>query len=148
MLTALTMCIVLAGCGDDDDGDDAPAPTLDVVATPTTVAAGGTMSLAVTVTDFEFTGDHDPHGHSKPVRNHEEGHAYSGPRTGHFHVYLDNLEAGTEPLLQGTSAPVDIVIPADTGAGQHTLMVRLHGPDHKIITPEIVDTVPFTVSSP
>lgn len=129
---ALVIFAVTAACGAEK-----PHPTLSAEASPTTVAAGGTTMLTVAVTDFELL---------PPAGEGQEGHGAGGdadPNKGHYHVYLDSLE--TNPIAQDYRTPYELTIPAGTGAGAHTLIVRLNHVDHRFIVPEVKDSIGITV---
>lgn len=87
--------------------------------------------------EHEHEEDHD-HDHGSSASG-----DYDGPRIGHYHIYLDDLM--TEPLVQGWQDSVEVTIPADTAAGSHMLMLRLHGLDHRIIEPQIVGSTMIEV---
>lgn len=146
----------LAGCAEADDPQDPPA--LEISVTPDEIDAGDTVTVTIDVTDFELV---EPHEHGAAIddpqfRSHTPGHlpkqdvgseskpmgaAYDGPREGMYHVYLDSTES--QPLGMGHMETFEATVDADSG--EHEIIVRLHGADHKVITPEITDAVPLTV---
>lgn len=130
-----TLCLA-AACGDDgsdatpavDAGPDAPpVPMLAVTATPTTVAAGGSVTLAVSVENFEIV---DPRTMSGVM-----------PGKGHFHYQLDTAAMYTAAWNAQVVAP----IPAATPPGPHVINVWLVNDNHVDIEPPTYATVTITV---
>lgn len=124
-LTTLTLGTAACTKGD---------PSVELAVTPTTFALGEPAVAEVTTTNFTLASDEHAHG--------------DVPRDeGHFHLYLDSFE--TEPLYQGFQARLDILITkAQTSPGEHTLLVRLHTLDHKILEPQVTDSVVVTLTDP
>jgi hypothetical protein len=114
-------------------------PTISVSADPTTFASGESTALTIEVTDFHLEAPAERLPTDPSLRHGDEG--YASACEGHYHVYLDDLES--EPLLQGHESPVDVVV--DAAAGPHELLVRLNGNDHKIVEPEVVDSVEISI---
>lgn len=141
------------GCNGDDE-DDLPPPTVQVSISPDTIASGDMITVDVEVEHFTLSDgqDHD-HDHEDlqldrtpglragvAPQAHGDG-AYHGPREGHYHVYLDDLESN--PLVHTSEHRVTLAVEADPG--QHEIIVRLHSLDHRIIEPQITDSTPLTV---
>jgi hypothetical protein len=138
------------GC--DSEEDPQPPPTLSVEATPTEISSGDSVTLKFTIENFTLSGEHD-HAHleaafdpdlaARPDPLEAEDVAeYDGPREGHVHVYLDDFE--TNPIGMLTVTEAEVVVEAEPGT--HTLLCRLHGSDHKIIEPQVIDSVELTVN--
>ncbi|MCA9650319.1 MAG: hypothetical protein KC501_10445 [Myxococcales bacterium] len=150
LLVTLLAASSIACTGDDDEGG--PAPTLMMTADRSEIATGETITLTIEVENFELSGEEHQHlerGFDPPLAA-EPGDPlaaeaeYTGPRVGHVHVYLDDLMVN--PLAMITTSPGQVVVDAEPGA--HTLIGRLHGTDHKIIEPQIIDEVEITVLAP
>ncbi len=103
-------------------------PTIEVTATPNSIAAGETTQLTIAVTNFEL---------DQPGGANEDGH-------GHYHVYLDDATGG-DYLTNGSTPTVMVEIPANTPAGAHTLRINLTDNNHKPFNPSIEDIVDITV---
>ncbi|MBM4356592.1 MAG: hypothetical protein FJ096_00625 [Deltaproteobacteria bacterium] len=116
------------------------APTLDLTVTPTTFALGEAAKATIATTNFELKADDHDEG--------EDAHAHDvDPHEGHFHLYLDSLE--TEPLYQSYLPSLDVLITAaQAKPGEHVLIARLHTLDHKILEPQVKDTVTITLTDP
>jgi len=130
-LFAIASLVVMGACGEDTP----PPEILSVEVTPSTVAPGGTVNVAVELAHFEFTEEHEDHEAPK--------HGEGGDNVGHIHVYLDDLM--TNPLAMPIEAAFDVTVPADTELGAHTLILRLHDADHLIIEPEVTADAAITV---
>jgi hypothetical protein len=102
---------------------------VELTVAPATVAAGEMITATVVVQGFVLEA---PEGQSN-----EAGH-------GHFHIYLDDA-TGTNYLLAGETATVDVRIPANTPAGAHTLRVNLGQNNHAPLVPAVKDVVDIVV---
>ncbi|MCO4772132.1 MAG: hypothetical protein KDA24_19015 [Deltaproteobacteria bacterium] len=130
------------------------APSFDEIsAAPATVEAGGDIDLTFLVSNFDFSMEsEDEHAHGDDDDDdHGDAVDLDGPcPIGHVHVYLDDLM--TEPLGQPTTPTATVTIPADTPAGEHTLIGRLHGLDHTIFVTddgeEVTAQTTITVEDP
>ena len=153
LATLLASIAFVPACADDADdmgGHEhdtcTELPTITVSADPTTIASGDTVTVSVSVTNFELR-DPEDHDHDEADELVPRGTAppedYEGPCGGHFHVYLDNTDEGNNPLAMGYEGTVDVMVEGD--AGVHTLIVRLNADDHSIIEPEIFDTVDIEI---
>ncbi|MEX1362435.1 MAG: hypothetical protein AB1Z98_04870 [Nannocystaceae bacterium] len=171
-LLSILLAMTAFGCDEDEAVADMPAPVLRVEADVTEVMPGDTITLTIEVDNFTLSGEDHDHDHgddhehlergfepglaspSGPAAA-EEGHedhdhdhgddaAYDGPREGHVHVYLDDTMV--DPLAMLTTATGEVVIDAEPGT--HTLINRLHGADHKIIEPQIIEEIEITVLAP
>ena len=137
ILSTLVLGLALTACGGD------PAITA-VTLTPSTVAAGGTVNVAVTLENVEL-GALDAASALTARDTTARGlRAAHGDAAGmHLHAYFDNTESN--PLVQTSSATFPVVIPAATAAGAHQLIVRLHNHDHTIYEPEVKTSAALTV---
>lgn len=97
----------------------------------TEVEAGGTLAVTVFVGNFELMDFED-----------NEGGVVFGE--GHYHIYIDD-HTGEDFLARDFRSAVDVVIPANTTAGAHTLRVSLRNHDHSELDPPIEDVVDITV---
>jgi len=136
---ALVLILGLVACGGDDEADDdtapdasAGAPSVTASSNATSVLAGGQLTLTVSVTNFALV---DPATNTVNV----DGH-------GHYHVYLDDA-TGASYLAATSEATTPVTIPASTAAGLHTLKVQLFNNDHSALSPEVSDTIEFTVTT-
>ena len=133
---ALLLClcltaVALSACEDHAEEDCAGAAAIGTFTiTPATVAAGGQVNAQLVVSNF-LLGHHDGGGHAHACPN------------GHVHIYLDDLL--TNPLAMPDEASSTVTIPAGTPAGEHQLIARLHGSDHKILKPEVSATAKIVV---
>lgn len=136
-ITTLVLGLALTACGGD------PAIT-GVTLTPSTVAAGGTVSVAVTLENVEL-GAIDAESALTARDSTSRGlRASHGDAAGmHLHAYFDNTESN--PLVQTSSATFPVVIPATAAAGAHQLILRLHNHDHTIYEPEVKTSASLTV---
>jgi hypothetical protein len=136
--------LALGACEDGHTHEQCEMPTVSVEADPTTIVSGEDVTLTVTVENFTLMDPeaHD-HGDERPDDT-QFRHGYDGACEGHYHVYLDDLM--TNPLMMAWEEEVTVTVDAD--AGEHELFVRLNDPDHKIIQPEVVDSVAITVNAP
>ena len=91
----------------------------------------GSMSGMDMDMDMDMDTDHDDHHDSDST-------------SGHIHIYLDDLETNNIAMM-GTSM-AEIVIPADTELGAHTLIARLHDSTHLILEPQVIETVDLDVT--
>lgn len=96
---------------------------------PTTVPPGGGVTVDVEVGNFILE---EPVGQPNQV-----GH-------GHYHIYLDGA-VGTNYLESGAADPVDIVIPAATAVGAHTLRVSIGDNGHVPLSPAVETILDITV---
>ncbi len=121
---------------------DTPAPTVSISVSPDRFPNGGSTQVSVAVTDFELATEDGTH-HSGAESHQEEGTETGGDivRTGHYHIYLDSLD--TNPLKMSSEASIQLTVTATVGA--HSLIVRLHGLDHRIIEPQITDEAAITL---
>ena len=117
---------VLAACGDDMPTDT--GPSLLATALPTTIAAGGDVTVTVTADHFtlEVPGGPNASGH------------------GHYHVYLDGATGGNY-LAEDAAASVQVTIPGTTVPGPHTLRVELANNDHSALNPAVSTMIDLTV---
>ena len=142
LIPALT--VLLAACG-----GEAPHPQiLEFTIDPGEVVAGGTLESTVVVQDFEFTGGEMDMSTMTGEGTHDHDHDHGDEaseevQTGHAHIYLDTVDSN--PLLMQTAETETVTIPADTPAGEYTLIARLHGADHLIIEPQVIAEVSLTV---
>ncbi len=147
LCAALLLTTTLACSGDEEEGG--PTPTIRAEADVTEIMSGDTVTLTFEIEHFTLSGESD-HEHLEldfdpPLTAQADPFAageYTGPSEGHVHVYLDDLEEN--PLAMITTVTGEVVVEADPGA--HTLICRLHGSDHKIIEPQIIDEVDLTVN--
>jgi hypothetical protein len=96
---------------------------------PNTVAAGEAVTVTIEVGNFIL---------EEPVgQPNEDGH-------GHYHVYLDAATGGNY-LIAGSVSPVDVVIPAATPAGQHSLRVSISDNAHVPLIPPVETILDITV---
>ena len=136
-----TLTCSLLACGDETTAEECPTVENPVIesfdVTPTTLAAGDTIDATVAGQELGFEEGHhaEEGGHSA-----EEESTCKG---GHLHVYLDELM--TNPLVMTEETTFQITIPADTAAGDHTLIARLQNRDHSIYEPEVTKEVTITV---
>lgn len=157
-LFAAVLATTAFGC--DTAEEEEPAPTLRAEADVTEIASGDTVTLTFTIENFTLTGEagHDDHDHDHD-HDHDnleldfdpplvagndpfaDGDHYDGPREGHVHVYLDDFM--TNPIGTITTLTGEVVVEADPGP--HVIMARLHGADHMIIEPQIIDEIDITV---
>ncbi|MEM7155824.1 MAG: hypothetical protein AAF799_23440 [Myxococcota bacterium] len=159
-LFAVVLATSAFGC--DTPEEEEPAPTLMAEADVTELDSGDTVTLTFTIEHFTLTGeaggDHDDHDHDHD-HDHDnleldfdpplvagndplaDGDAYHGPREGHVHVYLDDFMSN--PIGTITTSTGEVVVEADPGP--HVIMARLHGADHRIIEPQIIDEIDITV---
>lgn len=131
----------LGACEDGHTHEQCDMPTISVEADPTTIASGDDVTLTVTVENFTLM---DPEGHDHGDERPDDTQfrdGYEGACEGHYHVYLDDLM--TQPLLMAWEEEISVTVDAD--AGEHELFVRLNDGGHKIIQPEVVDSVMITV---
>lgn len=144
-----TLALVLGACG-------SPDPELQsVTVTPSTVAAGEDLTLAIALEHFDLRNPDDAGSHGLRAADGEHGDDEASgdyPSEGHFHVYQDTVE--TNPLMincpehckhPGFAKEVRARIPEDTAAGEHTIIVRLNDNGHRTLTPHIMATATFTV---
>jgi hypothetical protein len=137
------------GCSGNDE--ELPPPTIQVSVSPDTIASGDMVTVTVQVENFSLPTDQDhDHDHlelepsgalqagASPAKH---GDDYHGPREGHYHLYLNDLMSN--PLVHAYEHEVSVVIEAEPG--QHEIIARLHGLDHRIIEPQITDSTPITV---
>jgi hypothetical protein len=132
------------------------APTLRLSVSPETIAGGDMVTFEFTIENFTLAEHgHDEEGHLaldadfelrsevEPARDGDHGDEaqYAGPREGHVHVYVDDLM--TNPILQTVELTPSVVL--DAAPGQHEIIARLHGTDHRIIEPQITDSVTINV---
>jgi len=132
---ALSMGLLLWACSP-------PHPTIAVRAEPSTVRAGESLQVHVTVSDFTLRSPAQTHALRLEGGDHGEGGG--DPNQGHYHVYLDSLE--TNPILQDHRSPATVVIPIGTSTGAHALIVRLNHDDHRTIVPHVQATAAITVT--
>lgn len=112
----LFSAFLLIGCGGDDTSG---AISVAMTCSPSSGAAGATITASITAENFEFVAPTDP-----PSAN-VEGE-------GHYHIYLDN-NTGTNYLAASIAATTPVVIGAPTAGwtvGAHTLKVVLNNNDH------------------
>ncbi len=114
--------------GQGGGGIGEPA-SVSMVVTPSTMAAGATVDVVVTVEGFVLEA---PQGQPN-----EAGH-------GHFHIYLDGASGGNY-LLAGETENVSLTIPANTTPGPHSLKISLGENDHAPVSPAIEQVVDITV---
>ncbi len=129
---ALT-ALALSACGGD------PA-IVSVTATPSTVAAGGTVNVVVELENVELGEAAAEHALTARGLRAAHGEETTGM---HLHTYLDDLE--TNPLAQTSVASFDVVIPATATVGAHQLIVRVHNGDHTILEPQVLKSAAITV---
>lgn len=133
----VSFALLLAACASDPkpavDAPVAPTadastqPSLEVIPTPSTVAAGGSVSFAVNVTNFRIV---DPRPGPAPKAG-----------EGHFHYYLDDAV----DYVAGWTASVTIRTTAQTSLGEHTVRFVLATSAHEEVTPKVETTATFTV---
>ena len=122
--------LVTAACGSSKPtavDARATAPALAIVASPTTVARGGTVTFAVSVERFTIVSPL-----TKPPPKDGEGH---------YHYYLDDAEnytAGWTPTV--AFKPSETMAP-----GPHTMRFVLATNVHQEVTPVVEATATFTV---
>ncbi len=147
-LAALT----LIACGSTAD------PSISAMTvSPAMVAAGGELTVNVTVDNFELKNP-DDHGGSHGLRAaEEEGHMHGEsdgdyPGEGHFHIYMDSVDENPLQLNcpdhckhPGFAGTVRAKIPDDATAGAHKLILRLNDNGHMTLTPHIMATADFMV---
>lgn len=125
--TGAALLLIASACGNDKH--DCPSASFTTfTATPNTVAAGGTVGIAVAGDHLNFETDAD-HDEECPG--------------GHLHIYLDDLM--TNPIVMEEVDAFDAVIPTGTSAGAHTLIIRLHNHDHTIVEPQVTMQTSLTV---
>ena len=132
---ALPFAVALAACSDSAEpaqpdaavAVDAAEPAVSLTATPTTVAAGQSFTVAVDVAAFELV---------SPL-----GGATAMPGQGHFHYMLDawaDYQAGWTPSIT-------VPVAAGTAAGPHTFTLWLVDGDHNELAPMVLATTTITV---
>jgi hypothetical protein len=146
---ALALAVpLIAGCDDadhDHDGGEHECPAEDpeissFMGDTSSLAAGSDIELMIHVENFEFGhGGHDDDGDSH-AGDDDGAMECAG---GHVHIYLDSLMEN--PLAMPESSPTLITIPAETAAGSHMLVARLHNYDHTIVEPEVTAELEITV---
>ena len=107
--------------------DGSTKPAIAVVATPATIAAGETVSVAVTTTNFKIV---DPRS-GPPVKDGE----------GHYHYYVDDAPN----YIAGWTPSVTITTPASITPGVHTIRFVLATNAHEEVTPIVETSTTFTV---
>ena len=130
-----SLVLVLAACGGSNRATvgapptigAAPKPAIALVTTPGTIAPGGSVSIAVTATNFKIV---DPRS-EPPVKDGE----------GHFHYYLDDAP----DYIAGWTPSVTIATPATITAGTHTVRFVLATNAHEELTPLVEASTTFTV---
>lgn len=127
-----TLVAGLSGC------IQAPPPPTVAVASPaegTAYPPGGTITLSLVVTNFELT---DPDAAAaKGLTRHDNGDADHAAdhasmeyaRQGHYHIYLDQA-SGSDDHVTAWTESVDVPLPADLAAGEHTLRIELRDNEH------------------
>lgn len=171
-LFSILLAMTAFGCDEEETGEIEPAPVLRVEADVTEVMPGDTITLTIDVEHFTLSGEGETHDHDhgddhehlergfepglvspdEPAaaeaghgdHDHDADAVYEGPREGHVHVYLDDTMVN--PLAMLTTSTGEVVIDAEPGP--HTLINRLHGADHKIIEPQIIEEIEITVLAP
>ncbi len=130
----LSVLFLLAACGSDQSTVDAPpvvdaslAPSLSAVANPTTIAAGGTVVLGVTTSNFTVISPNVAVGIK--------------PGEGHYHYYLDDAAN----YIAAWTPTVGVRTAANAAPGLHMIRVVLVTSAHVEITPLVETTVTFTV---
>lgn len=135
----LALALPFTACEEGHHDESCDMPTISVEGDPTTIASGDDVTLTISVENFTLIDPEDAHMHGDIEGT--EFRAYDGVCEGHYHVYLDDLM--TDPILQAWDEEVTVTVDADPG--DHELIVRLNGSDHKFIQPEIKDSVTITV---
>ncbi|MCB9648080.1 MAG: hypothetical protein H6730_15930 [Deltaproteobacteria bacterium] len=131
-LTLALAALSLAACGGGD-------PSVSVTADKSSLASGDTVTLTVTVENFELRA---PAQALRAAHGDEEQTA--GEVTsdgGHYHVYLDSTDVN--PLTMAWTPTVNVTVTASTGP--HQLIVRLNADDHRFLVPEVKAHVDLTV---
>jgi hypothetical protein len=137
-LLFLSTAGLLVACGgaqpapsDPIDGgpDAAPPPEITATATPDTVTAGESFTIAVEVEGLEVVNPTTPTG--------------AGPGKGHFHYQLDTWDDYTA----GWTPTVSIATTGDTPPGEHTVRLWLVDGFHTDIRPRVETTVTVTVEA-
>ena len=131
---------LVTGC--HDHSEEVLPPTLEISVDPTTVQRGGQVTLTVTVDNFTLR---DPDSvESTPMASpqHEDTGTTTAATSGHYHVYIDSLEEN--PLRMAWETEIDILL--DVDAGEHEVFVRLNDDTHRIVEPQVVDSVMVTVT--
>jgi hypothetical protein len=136
--------VCFGGCAEPQE--ECGTPTLEVSGAPTTIVSGDEITVSVTTTNFELR---DPEGHTHedhgdPGEDDLEFRSGGGSCGGHYHVYLDSFEVN--PLLMAWEEEQAVTVEGDNG--DHEIMVRLNGDDHKILDPDITDSFPIEIVAP
>ncbi len=123
----LALGVVLAGCGDSTGSSN--DPTVNALLAPSTVAAGGDVTITITTEHFTLelpSGQPNAKGH------------------GHYNVYLDNATGGNY-LIVDAGGSTQVTIPLATIAGLHTLKVQLYNNDSSPLAPAAFSVANLTV---
>jgi hypothetical protein len=122
----VTIGALLSGCGDSTGSSTEPA--VQVLVSPSTIAAGGDVTLTITTDHFTLelpAGQPNVTGH------------------GHYQIYLDNATGGNY-LALGAAGSMQATIPLATAPTGHTLTVALYANDLSPIIPSVATTVDIT----
>lgn len=143
ILIALASAALLFACSEDETSST-PAPTLAIKVNPTSIAQNGSFHVSLTVTNYTVR---EPTAEEEAAV--EAGTFPSDSSVGHYHLYVDSTDMS--PLdADGAELEKDEVLPCALESaiepGEHKLIARLHGLDHKILLPEVTATAAITVT--